>query len=94
MKEIIALISMVFTVSVMVGGVISTLSDTIRVNSIEQKAITGDVPNATQELGNFAADKTTEAANDAVAGAILAVIVSFGTAIAGLIYAFIKMLGG
>ena len=85
---------MVFTVSVMMGGVMSTLSDTMRINSIEQKAITDDVPNATHELGNFAADKTTEAANDAVAGAMLAVIVSFGTAIAGLIYAFIRMLGG
>jgi hypothetical protein len=75
---------------------VSIISDTLRVNSIEQKALSGDVPNATREVGQFVTDKTTDYAYGAVAGAILTVIGEVVGVFVGIIFgivAFIKGLG-
>ena len=76
--------------------VASIVSDSLRVNSIEQKSWNGDATNATNEAGQFVADKTTDFAYGAVASAILAVIWEIVGVFAGIILGivgFIKALG-
>ncbi len=94
MNQIMIIITTICGLFILVGGVISFISDTTRVYSIEQKSIQGDVPNATQEVGQFAADKGIESANDALVGAIIAVIIAIATPISALIYALIRMFSG
>jgi len=81
-----------------IGGAIyegvSIISDTIRVNSIEQKAIKGDVPNATNEAGQFVADKTTDYAYGVAAGAIIAAVLEIVGVVVGIFFGIIAFLKG
>ena len=81
-----------------IGGAIyegvSYLSDTTKIVSIEQKAISGDGPNATNEAGQFVADKTTDYAYGVVAGAIITVVLEIVGVVVGIFFGIIAFLKG
>jgi hypothetical protein len=92
--KIIGIILLVIGLFVAGYGAIGYISDTTRVVKIEQKAMGGDIPDATNEAQQFATDKAKEAANDIAVGAIFAVFLEIGTVIAGIIGGIIVFLKG